>query len=177
MRAKRHRPQEDTWGPDQGFCEAKSRGQGVRARWQIMIQDFYRSQISPGEINMSPSLTEPARIYSIGELLARPDLILSSRSGYSEDSYDPADRSSWDRLDDPQDIPDNFDFEVPRDPDLYNPPRHAKPRPRKPKGTKNVPGTDEHRSSKDPKDPGERRPREVLASQVNEDDKRSAEDE
>lgn len=141
-----------------------------------MIQDFYRTQISPGEINRQPSFTEPARIYSIGELLARPDLILSSRSGYSEDSYDPSDRSSWDRLDDPQDIPDNFDFEVPRDPDLYNPPRAAKPRPRKPKG-KAAQGTDEHRSSIGPEDRGERQPRGVLASQAYEEDKRSADDE
>lgn len=69
-------------------------------------------------------------MYTIGELLARPDLILSSRSGYSEDTYDPEDPSSWEKLQDAEDIPDNFDFEVPRDPDLYNPQRPAKPAPR-----------------------------------------------
>lgn len=95
-----------------------------------MLTDLYRKQISPGEINCSPSMVEPSRVYTIGELLARPDLILSSRSGYSEDTYDPEDPSSWEKLHDAEDIPDNFDFEVPRDPDLYNPQRPAKPAPR-----------------------------------------------
>lgn len=98
-----------------------------------MLTDLYRNQISPGEINGFPSMVEPARVYSIGELLARPDLILSSRSGYSEDTYDPEDPSSWDKLSDAEDIPDNFDFEVPRDPDLYNSKMPAKPAPRNPK--------------------------------------------
>ena len=101
-------------------------------------------------------MTEPSRIYSISELLARPELILSSRTGFGEATVDLGDPSSFDRLSDPEDIPDNFDFEVPRDPDLYNPPRRAKQRPKNPNGAP-APSTVEHRETTSPKGSGERR--------------------
>lgn len=141
MRAKRHRPQR-TLGPDQGFCFSQKSGPvRVRARWirkdLYMIEDLYRNDIRLGEINNSPSMTEPARIYSISELLARPELILRSRSGYAEEEVDISDPSAMDRVSDPQDIQDPWDFEVPRDPDFYNlRPRKRTPAPSPAKSSK-----------------------------------------
>lgn len=106
-----------------------------------MIYDKWRNQNSPGEVNPFPSLTQPCRVFSVMDYLTRPDLVLQERHPFAEIQVDPNDPSAFDRVPDPDDILDNFEYEVPRDPDLYGsaPVR----RPSKPRAQAN--------GSKDPK--------------------------
>lgn len=91
-----------------------------------MLQDQWRETNSPGEINGLPSMTEPARLYSINEYLANPALILRTRTPYFA-SEDPS------ALKGDQDVDDDWSTEVPRDPDLYTnlpkEPKRSKPTP------------------------------------------------
>ena len=103
------------------------------------------------------SMTEQTRIYSIQECLYNPSLILKSRPGAFSDRVDP------DQYQEPQDVPDEWDVEVPRDPDYYtNVPRkvvrpkpsddkpdEAKPRPQSPSGNVETHAEDEEQSDKD----------------------------
>ena len=121
-----------------------------------MIQDEFISKWS-GEVNDMASMTEQTRIYSIQECLYNPSLILKSRPGAFSDRVDP------DQYQEPQDVPDEWDVEVPRDPDYYtNVPRkvvrpkpsddkpdEAKPRPQSPSGNVETHAEDEEQSDKD----------------------------
>lgn len=110
-----------------------------------MIYDQWRQENTSGEVNPYPSLTQPCRVFSVMDYLTRPDLVLQERHPFAEMEVDPNDPAAFDRVPDPDDILDNYEYEVPRDPDLYGtaPVR----RPRKPGAPAN--------GSKDPK-PGAR---------------------
>lgn len=84
-----------------------------------MIYDQWREQNSPGEVNPFPSLTQPCRVFSVMDYLTRPDLVLQERKAFAEIEVDPNVKDAFDYVPEPEDILDNFEYEVPRDPDLY----------------------------------------------------------
>lgn len=70
------------------------------------------------------------------DYLTRPDLVLQERHPYAEmeidpDTLDPNRPDLLDQIPDPEDVFDNFEYEVPRDPDLYS--NSATSKPKKPK--------------------------------------------
>lgn len=85
-----------------------------------MIYDSWREQNSPGEVNPYPSLTQPCRVFSVMDYLTRPDLVLQERHPFAEVEIDPSDPTALDKVPDPDDVFDSFEYEVPRDPDLYS---------------------------------------------------------
>lgn len=85
-----------------------------------MLYDLWRNSNLCAEHNSLPSMTEPIRLPAIQDYLRDPSLILRQ---HIHDVDEPGD--------DVPDVSDNFDFEVPRDPDLYTnmrPVQSKKPR-------------------------------------------------
>lgn len=73
-----------------------------------MIYDQWRDCNFFGEVNAKPSLTEPAKTYTVYDYLRDPSLVLGSRRPV-EEPVSPDDI----------DVLDSWDQEIPRDPSLY----------------------------------------------------------